>query len=529
MNWRSVTRFCTLLVLLASPFFLQELQAEDLEKLRQEEAKLSARLDRQEAQYWNKRKAFIERKKNAEDEYKKLEGRYDRLIQERNSMQERQLKIESDNQKLEEELELLKDDLSMVNESFRSIIQELRSFIKGHIPYTRPEQLRKLSAIEDAIRSRPRQITANGRRLLDFIFTLLAESGAAELVAGQVVTADNNIERAWKLRLGHVFFAYLSSDYKKAGLLLPSENAEKAYHWQEELPGDVKEMLQENISRLVENRKNIPRELMALPLDVLQSRAVQRKYAREAGGVGSWLVELFQTGGPVMYPLAIIAILSLVIVGERLLFFRKNHTNADLLMEDVLGKLSGAKGDSAAAAGAVDGARGPLARMLEQLFRNIKSSREEAYNVLQEAVLHEIPVFERWLSTLKVFGVVAPLLGLLGTVSGMISLFDAITLYGTKDPKLLAGGISEALVTTQSGLIIAIPILLLHRFLTNRVNGFVQDMERYGMTLINRLWSGKQEGSAPAGNEKKAAAAGGGKTVKKSSARKTSRKKKDSS
>ena len=86
---------------------------------------------------------------------------------------------------------------------------------------------------------------------------------------------------------------------------------------------------------------------------------------------------------------------------------------------------------------------------------------------------------------LAVFGAVAPLLGLLGTVTGMIETFRVITLHGTGDPKLMSGGISEALITTELGLAVAIPIMLLHTVLSRRVDHVIGDMEKQAVHLTN--------------------------------------------
>jgi len=93
-----------------------------------------------------------------------------------------------------------------------------------------------------------------------------------------------------------------------------------------------------------------------------------------------------------------------------------------------------------------------------------------------------MPGLASHLNTLAVIAAVAPLLGLLGTVTGMISLFEVITRFGTGDPKLLAGGISEALITTEVGLIVAIPILLIHNYLRNRKNRIGSDLQLHAMS-----------------------------------------------
>ncbi len=103
---------------------------------------------------------------------------------------------------------------------------------------------------------------------------------------------------------------------------------------------------------------------------------------------------------------------------------------------------------------------------------------------LDEAILRETPALERGNSLIKLLAAVAPLLGLLGTVTGMIATFQAITLFGTGDPKLMAGGISQALVTTVEGLVVAIPLLFLHGMLASRSKALIQILEQQSAGLI---------------------------------------------
>lgn len=109
---------------------------------------------------------------------------------------------------------------------------------------------------------------------------------------------------------------------------------------------------------------------------------------------------------------------------------------------------------------------------------------------LDEAVLRETPALERWQGIVKVFAALAPLLGLLGTVVGMIITFQQLTLFGTGDPKLMAGGISQALMTTVLGLIVAIPLLLLHSALASVSRGLVDLLEEQSVGLVARRAAG---------------------------------------
>ena len=103
---------------------------------------------------------------------------------------------------------------------------------------------------------------------------------------------------------------------------------------------------------------------------------------------------------------------------------------------------------------------------------------------LDEAVLKELPELEKGLSIVKLLAAVAPLLGLLGTVTGMIATFQSITLFGTGDPKLMAGGISQALITTVLGLVAAIPLLFMHNILNGRSKEMIQVLDQQAAGII---------------------------------------------
>lgn len=128
----------------------------------------------------------------------------------------------------------------------------------------------------------------------------------------------------------------------------------------------------------------------------------------------------------------------------------------------------------------------PLGRVL---FATEQSSAEDSATlelILDEAITREVPRLEKGLSMIKLFAAVAPLLGLLGTVTGMIATFQAISLFGTGDPKLMADGISQALVTTMLGLSVAIPLLFLHNLLASRSKTLVQILDEQSAGIMSR-------------------------------------------
>lgn len=126
----------------------------------------------------------------------------------------------------------------------------------------------------------------------------------------------------------------------------------------------------------------------------------------------------------------------------------------------------------------------PLGRVLSVYHKDPDVDVETLELRLDEAVLKEVPKLEAWLPTLKILAAIGPLLGLLGTVTGMIQTFQALALFGTGDPKLMADGISQALITTVLGLVMAIPLVFLHAFLASRAQNIVQTLEEESAGLI---------------------------------------------
>ena len=128
----------------------------------------------------------------------------------------------------------------------------------------------------------------------------------------------------------------------------------------------------------------------------------------------------------------------------------------------------------------------PLGRVLGIYDQNQEMDVETLELKLDQTIMHEASKLEKLLWLVKVVGVVAPLLGLLGTVTGMIRTFQLITLYGAGDPKLMASGISEALVTTMLGLCVAVPMVLLHAVVSNSSKGIIEILEEQAAGMIAR-------------------------------------------
>lgn len=198
----------------------------------------------------------------------------------------------------------------------------------------------------------------------------------------------------------------------------------------------------------------------------------------------SSLKDKIKKGGFIVWPILAIGLLALVITLERILFLNRVHANTDRLMGQVNQLAS--KGDWAGCDDVLKPEKGkPVHNVLRAGLSAVNEKRETLESVLQEAILKELPKLERFLPALNIMGAVAPLLGLLGTVTGMIGTFQSITLHGAGDPRMMSGGISEALITTMLGLAVAIPIMLVHTFLRRRLEHIVGDMEEKAVALSN--------------------------------------------
>jgi biopolymer transport protein ExbB len=197
-------------------------------------------------------------------------------------------------------------------------------------------------------------------------------------------------------------------------------------------------------------------------------------------------MEQVRAGGPIIWPIFLIALAALAIVVIKIIYLNRMSGNTDRIMGKVNELV--AQGDWTACEQIVAGHQGkkwPVVRVIRAGLEARNESRETLESVLQEAILRELPQVQKGIAMLAVLGAVAPLLGLLGTVTGMIDTFRVITLFGTSDPKLMSGGISEALVTTELGLAVAIPIMLLHTYLSRKSDHLIGDMEAKAVQMTN--------------------------------------------
>ncbi len=190
-----------------------------------------------------------------------------------------------------------------------------------------------------------------------------------------------------------------------------------------------------------------------------------------------------KSGGVIAYIIVLVGLLASLMIAFRLISLTVTGAATKSFADEIVELV--AKGRIQAAQQLARAKRSPIGRVLEVTLRSLNRDREILDDIVHEAVLHELPKIERFGAAIVLFAAVAPLLGLLGTVTGMISTFDVITEFGTGDPRMLSGGIAEALITTKFGLIVAIPTLLLGTLLNNRADSLIADIQHSALRVIN--------------------------------------------
>ena len=200
------------------------------------------------------------------------------------------------------------------------------------------------------------------------------------------------------------------------------------------------------------------------------------------------VIEIIESGGIIGWIIVFMGVLAVLLALFRAYLLYSNSINTQQLSGNVIqqvteGRLEEAKDNCAAAPSAI-------ARVLSTTLSHLKDDRDHMDSIVHESILQESSTLDRFGSAILVIASVTPLLGLLGTVTGMISTFDIITEFGTGDPKLLSGGISIALVTTKLGLTVAIPALLVGSLLSAWARNIKRDMEHAALSVTNVFLDG---------------------------------------
>ncbi|QTA85885.1 DUF3450 family protein [Desulfonema magnum] len=366
-------------------------------------------------------------------------------------------------EKLHSEIEEEEEKIKTLEEILRTIAKDVTQIIEGSLltaenpswkeqlaPLTDPGRFPGMTDIENLAGVLFEEIEA-GREIRKYPGTFIDSQGAE--VSGTI------------LRVGKFTACYQQGD--DVGYLRADKNLGKLVA----IPGTPPRTVRRGIEEYVSG------ETDHLPLD-LSGGVIAEQVNRN-----SELREWIEAGGLLVWPILVIALFAILLSLERLYSLGRIPTKTDKIM-DRLRDLASEENWEACMELCHKNSRIPTCNVLKTGMEYLGAAKEVLENALEEAILRELPRLERFLTTLGVLAAIAPLLGLLGTVTGMIHTFQGITVFGTSDPRMMSGGISEALVTTQLGLAVAIPIMIVHHFFDRRAEKIIGDMEEKGTALI---------------------------------------------
>ncbi len=293
----------------------------------------------------------------------------------------------------------------------------------------------------------------------DLVVTL----GSVRKEKGTFFLANGTQANGTIVRIGNIA-AYGTSDSGSGALVPAGEGAFRIYKGEE--TGAVARAVAEGE----------PPQLLKIFLFESSSKAIDQKPEKSA-------LEVVESGGIIGWVIVTLGLLVVIAIVARIFYLRSASATNNVVLKKVSTLVR--KGKLAEALRFCERTKGSTARVVASTLRNIDRERDHLEDIVSESILHESGNLSRFSTFIIVIAAVSPLLGLLGTVTGMITTFDVITEFGTGDPRLLSGGISTALVTTELGLIVAIPALLTGNLLNAWSNRIKENMEKAALRVIN--------------------------------------------
>ena len=367
----------------------------------------------------------------------------------------------------QKDLENERSEIQAIEDNVRNIVKDAISVSRDNpITAEYPERKEILEGIADSKRFPGMDWI---KILVEFYFSEMDETGKIVRRTGEFVGPDGRATTGEIIRVGR-FTSYFKLNDGTVGFLKPEADGRRLVAVTGEAPG----------SMLSAIGKYFDKDSDILPVDL--SGGAFFLQMTKSDTFGEWM----NKGGPIMYAIAAVALLGLLFFLERLFVLGTKAKASDKVMAHIKDMVSKSNFTEAKAF-CSSKSRIPTCQMLDSALEHVGHSQEVIDSALQESILRQVPKLERFLPTLALFAAIAPLLGLLGTVSGMIDTFKIITEIGTGDPGMLAGGISVALLTTYFGLCVAIPTMVAHHFLKSQVDKIVVDMQEKGTAFAITL------------------------------------------
>ena len=460
--------------------------AEKLEALKAELEKARQLRDKVIAKRWEDKRGDMDAREKFNQSYDDLKNQLETKNLEADRLHEEIQANLKDAEEAEAQADNAKIQFLSLASLLRDRVTEMSNTVEKGFPAKVPERIQRFNATlkaADSKREAPAEILSD---LAAFYASELALSREISLEKRDFTRADKSRGEGALLRLGMAASAYRDDKTGAVGLLIKegAAGALNPWDWRENLPAEVSAKLGKNLEAMEKGGA----VAVAIPIDILPNQAQGKAYMKqeEKKSFIRELMHTVKTGGVFMWPLLVIPVVVIFMFFSKLFAVYRSRAGGSGLYVQAVDSLQ-AKPDEALKL-AKERPASPVLKVIGAVAANRSKDRELAEKDVKEVLLAEVPRLERHLTTLSVMAAAAPLLGLLGTVSGLIAMFQVITEHGVNDPKLLAGGIGEALIATETGLLIAIPTLIGHNFLANRVDRLVADMEFYALKALNIVW-----------------------------------------
>ncbi len=411
------------------------------------------------------------------------------ILSHRKSLEEAILKLKNKNRALEDENLRLVDELGALKvkeEELNAQLKDIEGDIKELAGFVRVNARDLDSLLNQSLESafvKGRSLKLKPileetgfpgmddiKAMTELFFGEIEKSGEVRIQKGSFVDRSGRDATGDILVLGNFTAAYRKGD--ETGFLICSDKSQTLFALSK-LP-DMRTV--KKINDYMDGKS------ISVPMDISKGAALRQLTHRLS------LTEQIPKGGPIVWPILAIGVIACLIILERSFYLFAKSINADRFSDNITQYARKNEWDKCESL-CKSKIKKPLARVLLAGLKARTMARHDIENVLQETILNEIPRLERFLSTLGMLAAIAPLLGLLGTVTGMINTFHVITYFGAGDPRMMSGGISEALITTMLGLSVAIPIMLCHTLLSRKVETMIARMEEKSVTLVNTIFT----------------------------------------
>lgn len=498
---RVTTRFLFLLILctilMARPILAQvsvNENADKLEALKEELEKARQGRDKVIAKRWEDKRSDMEAREKFNSAYDDLKNQLEAKNLAADREHEEIQSLLKDAEEAEAQAENAKIQFLSLAPLLRDRISEMSTQVEKGFPAKVPERLQRYNTIlkgADSKRDSPSEILAD---ILGYYASELTLTREISLEKRGFVRADKSPGEGVLLRIGMAASAYRDDKTGAVGLLIKDAGtgAVNPYDWRENLPAEASAALSKNLEKMEKGETvtggAVGAGAVSVPLDILPNQTQGKSYIqKEEKSFFKSLFHTVKTGGIFMWPLLIIPLIAIGLFLQKLFSVLRSRAGGLKLYDQAIEKLLSQNREEAQRI-CKQQPHSPILQVIEAVAANRDKDRENAEKDVKEVLLRQVPRLERHLTTLSVLAAAAPLLGLLGTVSGLIAMFQVITQHGVNDPKLLAGGIGEALIATETGLLIAIPTLLGHNWLANRIDHIVSDMEFYALKALNTVW-----------------------------------------